>query len=211
MTESRHVPCEHATFGENALERRVTNRIRLYFVFHIHYIALIMKRNSLYLLVLCIVMAGCAAPQRAPEPPLPERLAPASTERSEALLQAVLALGTDYRYGGATPAVGYDCSGLVAHVFAQAWGLDLPHSARAQSEIGTPVSLAELQPGDLVFYNTQHRAFSHVGIYLGNGRFVHAPKTGARVRVEQLRARYWMRRFDGARRLSPPTHPDRAG
>ena len=62
-----------------------------------------------------------------------------------------------------------------------------------------------------MFYNTQHRAFSHVGIYLGNGRFVHAPKTGARVRVEPLRARYWMRRFDGARRLSPPTRPDRAG
>ena len=101
----------------------------------------------------------------------------------------MLALGTDYRYGGDSPATGYDCSGLVAHVFEQAWGLELPHNARAQSEIGTPVSLAELQPGDLVFYNTQHRAFSHVGICLGNGRFVHAPKTGARVRVEPLRAR----------------------
>lgn len=184
---------------------------RLYFVFHIHYIALIMARNSMYLFALCAAMAGCAGPQRAPDALPPDRLAPASAERSEALLQAVLALGTDYRYGGESPATGYDCSGLVAHVFEQAWGLELPHNARAQSEIGTPVSLAELQPGDLVFYNTQHRAFSHVGIYLGNGRFVHAPKTGARVRVEQLRARYWMRRFDGARRLSPPTHPDRAG
>ena len=84
-------------------------------------------------------------------------------------------------------------------------------TARAQSELGTPVSLAELQPGDLVFYNTQQRAFSHVGIYLGNGRFVHAPKTGAPVRVERLRKAYWMRRFEGARRLSPPTHPNRAG
>jgi len=117
------------------------------------------------------------------------------------LLQAVLALGIDYRYGGTSPATGYDCSGLVAHVFAQAWGLRLPHSAEAQSEAGTAVSLAELQPGDLVFYNTEHRPFSHVGIYLGDGRFVDAPKTGAQVRVERLRGAYWMRRFDGARRL----------
>ncbi|MGH8747206.1 MAG: C40 family peptidase, partial [Burkholderiales bacterium] len=130
---------------------------------------------------------------------LPEPLAPTRAERSEALLQVVFALGTKYRYGGDSPATGYDCSGLVAHVFEQAWGLELPHNARAQSEIGTPVSLAELQPGDLVFYNTQRRAFSHVGIYLGNGRLVQAPWTGARVRVERLRAEYWLRRFEGAR------------
>jgi len=134
----------------------------------------------------------------------PAHSAPASAERSEALLQAVLALGTDYRYGGTSPATGYDCSGLVAHVFEKAWGLRLPHNARAQSQFGAPVSLAELRPGDLVFFNTQHRAFSHVGIYLGNGRFVHAPKTGAEVRVESLRIRYWLSRFDGARRLTPP-------
>jgi len=170
-----------------------------------------MVRNSLYLAVILAGLAGCAGPQRAPDTMPPDRLAPASAERSEALLQAVLALGTGYRYGGDSPATGYDCSGLVAHVFEQAWGLELPHNARAQSELGTPVSLAQLQPGDLVFYNTQHRAFSHVGIYLGNGRFVHAPKTGARVRVERLSKAYWMRRFDGARRLSPPTIPDRAG
>jgi cell wall-associated NlpC family hydrolase len=149
-------------------------------------------------------MVGCAGLPRVPAALPQDRLAPRSAERSEALLQAVLALGVDYRYGGDSPATGYDCSGLVAHVFEQAWGLKLPHNARAQSEIGTPVSLAELQPGDLVFYNTQHRPFSHVGIYLGNGRFVHAPRTGARVRVARLRARYWMRRFDGARRLTPP-------
>ena len=166
----------------------------------------------MYLLAFSFWLAGCAAPEAKPDRTASYARAQLSqAERSEALLQAVLALGTDYRYGGDSPATGYDCSGLVAHVFEQAWGLELPHNARAQSEIGTPVSLAELQPGDLVFYNTQHRAFSHVGIYLGNGRFVHAPKTGARVRVEPLRARYWMRRFDGARRLSPPTRPDRAG
>jgi len=119
-------------------------------------------------------------------------------------MQALLALGDDYRYGGESPRTGFDCSGLVAHVFEQAWGIRLPHSVQAQSEVGTPVSLAQLQPGDLVFYDTQHRPYSHVGIYIGGGRFVHAPKTGAQVRIEELRNRYWASRFDGARRIQPP-------
>lgn len=163
-----------------------------------------MLRNSLYLMFFCATLIGCAGPQSAPDATAPDRIAPPSAERSEALLQVVLALGTDYRYGGASPVTGYDCSGLVAHVFEQAWGLQLPHNARAQSEAGRPISLAELQPGDLVFYDTERRPFSHVGIYIGDGRFVHAPKSGARVRVEPLRSAYWMRRFDGARRLTPP-------
>ena len=119
-------------------------------------------------------------------------------------MQALLALGDDYRYGGESPRTGFDCSGLVAHVFEQAWGIRLPHSVQAQSEAGTPVSLAQLRPGDLVFYDTQHRPYSHVGIYIGGGRFVHAPKTGAQVRIEELRNRYWASRFDGARRIQPP-------
>jgi cell wall-associated NlpC family hydrolase len=176
----------------------------LYFPSVFDYIALDMVRNYLYLIAFCASVIGCAGPRAMPESMPQQRLGPPSAERSEALLQAVLALGADYRYGGDSPTTGYDCSGLVAHVFEQAWGLELPHNARAQSEIGTPVSLAELQPGDLVFFDTQHRAYSHVGIYLGNGRFVHAPKTGARVRVARLQSSYWMRRFDGARRLTPP-------
>ena len=126
-----------------------------------------------------------------------------SEQRTEALLQTLLALGVDYRYGGASPQTGYDCSGLVAHVFREAYGIELPHNARAQSEFGVHVSLAELRPGDLVFYNTQHSPFSHVGIYLGDGRFVHAPKTGAQVRVDSIGSPYWRRHFDGARRLRP--------
>ena len=124
-----------------------------------------------------------------------------SEQRAEALLQTLLMLGVDYRYGGKSPQTGFDCSGLVAHVFREAYGIELPHNARAQSEMGTRVSLSELRAGDLVFYNTLDRPFSHVGIYLGDGRFVHAPKTGAQVRVEPIRGKYWMRRFDGARRI----------
>lgn len=128
---------------------------------------------------------------------------PAHPERSEALLQALLALGLDYRRGGSSPVTGFDCSGLVAHVYREAWGIRLPHDTRAQSQTGVPVSLAELQAGDLVFYDTLNRPYSHVGIYLGDGRFVHAPKSGASVRVESLKSAYWTQRFSGARRIEP--------
>lgn len=114
---------------------------------------------------------------------------------------ALAALGTPYHYGGRSPQTGFDCSGLVAHVFEQAWGLPLPHNARAQSRLGRPVRLGDLAPGDLVFYNTRRRAYSHVGIYVGDGRFVHAPKHGSRVRMESIHSPYWRARFDGARRL----------
>ena len=156
------------------------------------------------LLICCAlaIIAGCgSAPVRLPPPDT----GPMSEERAEALLQTLLQLGVDYRYGGNSPESGFDCSGLVAHVFREAYGIELPHNARAQSEYGVRVSLSELRAGDLVFYNTLNRPYSHVGIYLGDGRFVHAPKTGAQVRVESVSSRYWMRRFDGARRIRPAT------
>ncbi|MEK6243961.1 MAG: C40 family peptidase [Pseudomonadota bacterium] len=176
-----------------------------------------MIRNLLFYITFSILTSGCAsfgptvpAPVHAPAAQSavpPARSAPQTpprAQRSEALLQALLALGLDYRYGGNSPVTGFDCSGLVAHVYLEAWNIRLPRSARAQSEAGTLVSLAELQAGDLVFYDTLKRPFSHVGIYLGDGRFVHAPKTGARVRVESLKSAYWSQRFNGARRIEPP-------
>lgn len=156
-----------------------------------------MNRISLYSLAFAI-LAGCASAP--PAPPRPET-SPVGPERAEALLQVLLTLGVDYRYGGNSPASGFDCSGLVAHVFREAYGIQLPQNARAQSELGVRVSLSELRAGDLVFYNTLNRPFSHVGIYVGDGRFVHAPKTGAQVRFEQVTARYWINRFNGARRI----------
>jgi cell wall-associated NlpC family hydrolase len=139
----------------------------------------------------------------APGPPAAAPTAPPRAERSEALLQALLALGLDYRYGGNNPVTGFDCSGLVAHVYLEAWNVRLPRNTSAQSKVGTPVSLAELQAGDLVFYDTQKRPYSHVGIYLGEGKFVHAPKSGAQVRIESLKSTYWTQRFNGARRIDP--------
>jgi cell wall-associated NlpC family hydrolase len=156
-----------------------------------------MVRNLLF----CIVLSGCAAVQ-APPPP-PTQPVAVRAERAEALLQTLLALGLDYRHGGSSHATGFDCSGLVAHIYQQAWGVRLPRSSVEQSRHGTPVALEELQAGDLVFYNTLNRPFSHVGIYVGDGRFVHAPKSGARVRVESVKSTYWMQRFNGARRIEP--------
>lgn len=117
---------------------------------------------------------------------------------------ALLALGAQYRLGGRSPETGFDCSGLVAHVFERAWGVLLPRSALQQASVGNPIQkLAELEPGDLVFYNTRDSPFSHVGIYVGDGRFVHAPRPGQRVRAESVDKPYWRARFTGARRLSP--------
>jgi cell wall-associated NlpC family hydrolase len=161
-----------------------------------------MVRNRLYSIVFLTLISGCVSFGPALQAPVPPAPAPRA-ERSEALLQALLTLGVDYRYGGNSPATGFDCSGLVAHVYQQAWGIRLPRDTKAQSQAGVPVSLAELQAGDLVFYNTQKRPYSHVGIYLGDGRFVHAPKTGAQVRVESVKSAYWTQRFNGARRIEP--------
>src|SRR3989442_8758605 len=124
--------------------------------------------------------------------------------RMAAALQALFAVGVRYHYGGNSPDTGFDCSGLVAHVFDRAWGVALPRSAEEQRNVGRAVKRAELQPGDLVFYNTRNRPFSHVGIYLGDGNFLHAPRPGQRVRIESIDTPSWRARFNGARRLHPP-------
>ena len=116
-------------------------------------------------------------------------------------LQALTHLGTPYRASGLSPQTGFDCSGLVVYVYLEGAGLALPRNTFDLSRLGQPVEAAELRPGDLVFYNTQRRDYSHVGIYLGEERFIHAPSSGGEVRVENLRAGYWMRRYSGARRL----------
>ena len=164
----------------------------------------------------CILLAGCGAlPHAPPEQPAgsaaapapsskaPERTtaAPRRSEQSPELLLQVLATeGFDYHRGGQSHATGFDCSGLVAHVFQQAYNLKLPHNALAQSRYGRSVAQPDLEIGDLVFFNTE-RPYSHVGIYLGDRRFIHAPKPGAVVRTENMDARYWQKRYDGARRL----------
>jgi cell wall-associated NlpC family hydrolase len=110
-------------------------------------------------------------------------------------------IGVNYKFGGNTPESGLDCSGLVRYVFQQVTGIDLPRTAKAMSGVGDSVSIADLKPGDLVFFNTRRFAFSHVGIYLGDNQFIHAPRRGREVEVATLEKRYWQARFNGARRL----------
>lgn len=118
------------------------------------------------------------------------------------LIETALGLvGVPYRMGGSSPQAGFDCSGFVRYVYAHTVGLVLPRRAAEQAQAATPVAREELQPGDLVFFNTMRRAFSHVGVYLGDGKFVHAPSRGDRVRVSDLNDRYWARRYNGARRI----------
>lgn len=110
-------------------------------------------------------------------------------------------IGVDYKYGGTSPETGLDCSGLVRYVFQEVTGVVLPRTAKEMSRVGDNVALDELKPGDLVFFNTRHFAFSHVGIYLGDNRFVHAPSRGREVEVATIDKSFWQKRFNGARRL----------
>ena len=107
-----------------------------------------------------------------------------------------------YRLGGNSRDSGFDCSGLVHAVYQQTLGLALPRRAAEQASSTQKIAKEELRPGDLVFFNTMRRSYSHVGIYIGDNKFIHAPRTGARVRVENMDIKYWQSRFDGARRVS---------
>ncbi|GAB4469347.1 MAG: hypothetical protein OHK0044_11370 [Burkholderiaceae bacterium] len=126
---------------------------------------------------------------------------------AEIALRALAHLGVPYRFGGDDPNRGFDCSGLVRYVFRDAFGIELPRRSDEIGRAGSAIERERVQPGDLVFFNTLGRAFSHVGIYIGDGRFVHAPAQRGQVRVDALEDRYWSARFDGARRLAGATAP----
>ncbi len=126
---------------------------------------------------------------------------------SELVVTAMAFLGVPYQRGGTTVETGFDCSGFVRAIYQQAAGLVLPRKAAQQAAATQRIEKSELQPGDLVFFNTLRRAFSHVGIYVGDGKFIHSPKPGAEVRVENMDVNYWTRRFDGARRVPVQTTP----
>ncbi|MBI5925566.1 MAG: C40 family peptidase [Aquabacterium sp.] len=126
----------------------------------------------------------------------------ASDMASELVLSAMNFLGVPYRRGGTSEKSGFDCSGFTRHVFENSVGLILPRRAseQANSPDLIPIQKSELKPGDLVFFNTLRHTFSHVGIYIGDDKFIHSPRAGGQVRVEDMRQAYWQQRFDGARR-----------
>lgn len=119
----------------------------------------------------------------------------------DVILQGLKLVGVRYRWGGNDEDSGLDCSGFVRLVFKDSIGAALPRTAREMSEVGEKIDPNELKPGDLVFFNTMRRTFSHVGIYLGDNHFLHAPRKGAEVRVESMDSNYWMSRYNGARRI----------
>lgn len=120
---------------------------------------------------------------------------------TELVMHAMGFIGVPYRLGGSSFEQGFDCSGFVQATFQQTLGLTLPRSSAEQAEATRPIAQSELMPGDLVFFNTLRRTFSHVGIYVGEGRFIHSPRTGSQIRVEDMNAQYWTSRFNGARRV----------
>jgi cell wall-associated NlpC family hydrolase len=164
-------------------------------------------RTQLCALVLGFGLYGAAY---AAEPPPVERatalgkLHKLTSRASELAIRAMGMIGIRYKYGGNLPESGLDCSGLVRYLFKEVWGADLPRTSEEISRLGERVNTQDLQPGDLVFYNTLRRGFSHVGIYLGDNKFIHAPSTGGQVRIESMDIGYWKKRFNGARRISEP-------
>ena len=143
------------------------------------------------------LLAGCGStpPTRHTAPAAPRTMLP---QRNDIALFAMGLLDSPYRWGGRGPATGFDCSGLVSHVFAESIGLQVRGSSADLGRQARPVPVEQLQPGDLLFFNTLGARHSHVGVYVGNGRFVHAsnPRTG--VRIDQLSNRYYAARFEGA-------------
>ncbi|MDR3212441.1 MAG: C40 family peptidase [Azoarcus sp.] len=141
-----------------------------------------------------------------------ERFSPSATyfvldepaQRQEIVLRAFDLLGVDYRWGGGDPESGLDCSGVATYLVEQVSGRKLPHHAATIAQVTRPIKRQELSPGDLVFFNTLGRRHSHMGVYIGNDRFIHAPAPGQKIRIERLDARYYTEHLDGLHSLVRP-------
>lgn len=163
-----------------------------------------MLRSSklLSLAIFLSLLAACSSPaRREPVVPstIPQASRPAVPQGNEVVLYALGLIDTGYRFGGKNPEAGLDCSGMVSYIYEQALGLAIKGSAADIARRGKSVSRSDLRPGDLVFFNTRNAAFSHVGIYIGDERFVHAPSSNGRVRIDRLNERYYAQRFEAAR------------
>lgn len=169
--------------------------------------------QTLFALFFVAVLAGCSSPARQQArpivPPISPSVTPAITPpitssthlRNDVALYAMSLLDTRYTWGGRGPAMGFDCSGLVAHVYKEAAGIPLRGTAADLGRLSRPVDAARLQPGDLVFFNTLGARHSHVGVYVGGGRFVHASNERTGVRIDHLSNRYYAKRFEGGHTL----------
>ena len=128
-------------------------------------------------------------------------------ERADDLLMSAMSLiGVSYRWGGTKPATGLDCSGFIQYVFRQAWGVNLPRTSSEMAKVGMPVKKADLQPGDLVFFSRYGRRVGHVGMYIGNDKFIHSPSTGKKIQIANLNKAYYVKHYVGARRITERSH-----
>lgn len=152
-------------------------------------------------LMLTLFLAACSSsspPRKKPAKPSLARIEAAGSGR-EVVMYALGLLDVGYRFGGKNPEAGLDCSGMVSFIFRNAIGLSLQGSAADMAKQGRPVGLSRLKAGDLVFFNTRGRSYSHVGIYIGDDNFIHAPSTNGRIRVDSLKQDYYAKRFETAR------------
>lgn len=158
-------------------------------------------RTSLQIWTFIIFMTACSLTPKAGDIPVApvNRFASIQT-REKVVLMAQNLLGTPYLFGGTTP-VGFDCSGLIYYVFREASGLSLPRTTRQLVRVGKSVSQKRLSPADLVFFRIGHQKSLHIGIYIGNGKFIHAPSSGGKVNIQRLSTKYWKMRYRGARRV----------
>lgn len=145
-----------------------------------------------------LLATGCTA--TAPRPEVVEPVPPENAKGTEVVLFAMTLINTRYRFGGKNPEAGFDCSGMVSYIYGKAAGYTLKGSASEMAKQGRAVPLEQAQPGDLVFFNTRNRPRSHVGIYIGEDKFVHAPSKNGRVKVSSLRNKYFVARFEETRR-----------
>lgn len=166
-------------------------------------------RHYYHALLICMILAltACVSsssikPSRSrPSTPIPLSGLKAEGAGREILMMALGLLDINYRFGGNNPEAGLDCSGMVSYIYRHALGVALPRNAAQIARLARPITPERLQVGDLVFFNTLNRAFSHMGIYIGKGQFVHAPRTRSTIRVERLDNPYFASRFEGARTL----------
>ncbi len=159
--------------------------------------------RSLTFIIYLLTMFCLPGPVNAEESP-PQSLADSMKEKTQPLLKALSLLGTPYKFGGNNPEKGVDCSGFVKHVYKETADISLPRSATEMSKQGEKIGRTELKPGDLVFFNTRKQPNSHVGIYAGDGEFVHASSSQSKqVMISNLYEKYWASRFNGARRVLP--------
>lgn len=174
-----------------------------------------LQLRLLALVLSAFMVLAYAAPEKAPqegrpaaeasEDPISKYASPGEDAVGDVLLQAMSLLGVAYRFGGNSPDNGLDCSGFVRYVFQKSLRVNLPRTAAEMAHVGKAVARSELAPGDIVFFNTRGFAYSHVGLYMGNGKFIHSPRTGKNVEVANMNQSYWVSRFNGARRVNRTT------